>query len=232
MPISVDPPELPGLVAGDATQAILTVGVDEVGRGALFGPVVAAAVILPAAALPTLAAAGVNDSKQLGADQRTALAQQIRAVAVAYQIAWASVTEIDRLNILQASLLAMRRAVVRLPVQPDLCLVDGNQPIPGLSFPQHPIVKGDQKSLAIAAASILAKVWRDELMVRLSNRYPAYHLASNKGYGTPTHRRALQQYGPTRFHRTSFSPCRPGNERILPQQAALEMFDRSFDRTN
>lgn len=206
--ISVDQPDLPGLLANSTAQATLTAGVDEVGRGALFGPVVAAAVILSAESLPVLAAAGVTDSKQLGAAQRTALAQQIRAAAVAYHIAYASVGEIDRLNILQASLLAMRRAVSRLAVPPQLCLVDGNQRIPGLALPQQTIVKGDQKSLLIAAASILAKVWRDELIVRLSDRYPAYDLASNKGYGTPAHRRALQQHGPTRFHRASFSPCR------------------------
>ncbi|MBD2021469.1 ribonuclease HII [Leptolyngbya sp. FACHB-36] len=203
--ISLEQPTLPGFVAGaPATIA----GVDEVGRGALFGPVVAAAVILPDSVLPELSAAGVTDSKQLSPQQRQTLAIQIRASAVACQVGIASVQEIDRLNILQASLLAMRRSVLRLKVPPDLCLVDGNQRIPNLLVAQQTVVKGDQRSLVIAAASIIAKVWRDELIIRLSLKYPQYNLATNKGYGTPTHRRALQQYGPTRWHRRSFSPCR------------------------
>jgi len=184
--------------------------VDEVGRGALFGPVVAAAVILPDRALPILTAAGVTDSKKLSPKQRCLLADQIRDRATAYTIGYASVREIDRLNILQASLLAMKRAILRLSPAPDLCLVDGNQLIPALPFPQQTLIKGDQKSLAIAAASIIAKVWRDELITRLAGRYPAYDLASNKGYGSPTHRHALEQLGATCQHRRSFSPCRRG----------------------
>lgn len=187
----------------------LIAGVDEVGRGALFGPVVAAAVILRDEALPALAIAGVTDSKLLSAVQRSTLAAQIRSCAVAYQVCYASVREIERLNILQASLLAMKRAVFKLTVAPDLCLIDGNQRVPGLCLPQQTMIKGDQRSLSIAAASILAKVWRDELITRLSSKYPQYNLASNKGYGTPAHRLALQQHGPSRFHRRSFSPCRP-----------------------
>jgi ribonuclease HII len=182
-------------------------GVDEVGRGCLFGPVVAAAVILPIAAHESLAAAGVTDSKKLSAGQRELLAEKIREVAIAYQIGMASVWEIDRLNILQASLLAMHRAIERLSVQPDFCLIDGNQKIPRLLIPQQTLVKGDEKSLAIAAASILAKVWRDRLIVRLANRYPGYDLATNKGYGTAKHRAGLQMLGVTRQHRLSFSPC-------------------------
>jgi ribonuclease HII len=187
----------------------IVAGVDEVGRGALFGPVVAAAVILSADAVMTLTAAGVTDSKLLSAERRLVLAEEIRAGALAYQIAYASVWEIDRLNILQASLLAMKRAVLRLKVTPELCLVDGNQRIPGLELPQQTLVKGDQQSLAIAAASILAKVWRDALITRLAVKYPHYNLAMNKGYGTPTHRAALQVHGVSRWHRRSFSPCRP-----------------------
>ena len=183
-------------------------GVDEVGRGCLFGPVVAAAVILPVAAEDSLAAAGVTDSKKLSALQRSHLAEQIRAVAIVHQIGIASVQEIDRLNILQASLLAMKRAIARLAVQPDFCWVDGNQKIPYLLIPQQTLVKGDEKSLAIAAASILAKVWRDRLMVRLAERYPGYDIASNKGYGTAKHRAGLQELGVTAQHRLSFSPCR------------------------
>ncbi|SRR5579883_1035005 len=184
-------------------------GVDEVGRGALFGPVVAAAVILPAERLTELAIVGVTDSKCLPAQQRKLLADQIRACALTYAVGYASVWEIDRLNILQASLLAMKRAVLKLQVPPDLCLIDGNQRIPGLCYPQQTLVKGDQRSLVIAAASILAKVWRDELITRLAVKYPQYNLAANKGYGTPTHRQALVQYGASRWHRRSFRPCRP-----------------------
>lgn len=178
------------------------------GRGCLFGPVVAAAVILPDAVLATLSAAGVTDSKKLLAAQRTELAELIRSLTPDCTIGLASVWEIDRLNILQASLLAMRRAVLRLELPPDLCLVDGNQRIPGLLIPQQTLVQGDSRSLAIAAASIVAKVWRDRLITRLSLKYPQYNLAKNKGYGTTEHRRALQQFGITRWHRTSFSPCR------------------------
>jgi len=185
----------------------VTAGVDEVGRGALFGPVVAAAVILPPDSLNGLATAGVTDSKQLKAGQRTTLVTIIQRVAIDYQIGTASVQEIDRLNILQASLLAMRRAVLQLGVQPDFCFVDGNQLIPQLTVSQQAMVKGDQKVLAIAAASILAKVWRDRLITRLSSKYPGYDLAANKGYGSAKHRLALKQLGPTSLHRLSFSPC-------------------------
>jgi ribonuclease HII len=192
----------------DRFDSDLVAGVDEVGRGALFGPVIAAAVILPPAALETLAIAGVTDSKQLAPAQRRQLAAQIKSVALSSQLGMASVREIDRLNILQASLLAMRRAVSRLQPAPSLCLVDGNQRIPGLLMPQQTIVKGDQKSLAIAAASILAKVWRDELITRLAKKYPNYDLATNKGYGTAKHRQGIQQFGVSTLHRRSFSPCR------------------------
>ncbi|UBF26292.1 ribonuclease HII [Kovacikia minuta CCNUW1] len=204
---------LPGLTDCCAFEGAIA-GIDEVGRGALFGPVVAAAVILPAVAVPILTTAGVTDSKLLSPEQRQSLAVQIRTVAVDCQIGYATVYEIDRLNILQASLLAMKRAVLKLKVQPELCLVDGNQRIPGLPFPQQTLIKGDQKSLAIAAASIIAKVWRDELITRLSMRYPQFNLASNKGYGTPSHRKAIQQFGPSRLHRRSFSPCRIQEQRI------------------
>jgi ribonuclease HII len=186
----------------------LIAGVDEVGRGALFGPVVAAAVILPASAISQLSQAGVTDSKQLASRQRQVLAQQIQASALTCKIGIASVREIDRLNILQASLLAMRRAIVRLQPQPHICLIDGNQQIPNLAIPQQTIVQGDCKSLCIAAASIVAKVWRDRLVIRLAARYPGYDLATNKGYGTPKHREALQKLGVSPQHRRSFSPCR------------------------
>ncbi|PZV17161.1 MAG: ribonuclease HII [Leptolyngbya sp.] len=204
--LTIDQPELPGLRNRDSS--LIIAGVDEVGRGALFGPVVAAAVILPDITLADLAIAGVTDSKLLSAPQRQRLAVQIRSFAIAYQIGYASVREIDRLNILQASLLAMKRAVLKLSVQPDFCLVDGNQCIPGLLIPQETLVKGDQKSTVIAAASILAKVWRDELLTRMAVRYPHYGFATNKGYGTAIHRQAIHEYGITSYHRKSFGPCR------------------------
>jgi ribonuclease HII len=182
-------------------------GVDEVGRGALFGPVVAAAVILPEEVLVDLAQAGVTDSKCLTASQRQLLAKQIQAVAVDCQIGIATVWEIDRFNILQATFLAMRRAIARLNPPPQLGLIDGNQQVPRLTMLQQTIIKGDQTSLVIAAASIVAKVWRDELITRLAVKYPAYDLASNKGYGTTKHRLALQQHGISRQHRRSFRPC-------------------------
>lgn len=196
---------LPGL--NTSLEGLRVAGVDEVGRGALFGPVVAAAVILPESAGDRLANQGVRDSKQLSATQRQGLQQLIHNQAIAYSIGYASVREIDRLNILQASLLAMRRAILRLKVQPDLCLIDGNQPVPELLTPQRTVIQGDQTSLAIAAASILAKVWRDELITRLAQRYPAYQLATNKGYGTASHRQAIATYGATPYHRKSFRPC-------------------------
>jgi len=202
-------PQQLSLLESDSRCSLeLIAGVDEVGRGALFGPVVAAAVILPIGIDHELITAGVTDSKQLLPRQRILLATKIRAIAVDYKIGVASVQEIDRLNILQASLLAMRRAILRLEPLPTHCLVDGNQKILNLSLSQQTIVKGDQKSLAIAAASIIAKVWRDELLIRLSARYPQYDLATNKGYGTVKHRLALQTFGATFHHRRSFSPCR------------------------
>ncbi|WAL62796.1 ribonuclease HII [Thermocoleostomius sinensis] len=182
-------------------------GVDEVGRGALFGPVVAAAVILPPDVYSALAESGVTDSKRLSAGDRLRLAVQIRSVALDCRIGIASVQEIDRLNILQASLLAMRRAVMRLNPSPNFCLVDGHQRIRDLPILQQPLVKGDQKSLVIAAASIVAKVWRDELMIRLAAKYPDYDLAINKGYGTAKHQAAIQRVGISAQHRLSFSPC-------------------------
>ncbi|NER82001.1 MAG: ribonuclease HII [Leptolyngbya sp. SIO1D8] len=183
-------------------------GIDEVGRGALFGPVVAAAVMLDSEVEVSLAEIGVRDSKCLKARQREALVEPIKKHASSFAIGMASVHEIDRLNILRASLLAMRRAVNRLNAQPTLCLVDGNQKIPGLQIPQETIVKGDETNTAIAAASILAKVWRDALIVRLDQRYPGYDLASNKGYGSPRHRQAITRLGLSPQHRKSFRKCR------------------------
>ena len=196
--------ELPDI----AGEPRLVAGVDEVGRGALFGPVVAAAVILPVFALPQLALAGVKDSKQLSPVRRLKLSKEIQGLALDWRIGYATAQEIDQINILQASLLAMKRAVLKLKVQPDICLVDGRQPLPNLPLPQQTMIKGDERSLEIAAASVVAKVWRDDLVIRLAIKYPNYDLVTNKGYGTERHRLALQQYGPSRLHRMSFSPCR------------------------
>jgi ribonuclease HII len=151
---------------------------------------------------------GVKDSKQLSAKRRLELSQQIKAIATAYQVRYASVREIDRLNILHASLLAMRRAAIKLSVQPAICLIDGKHKIQNLSIVQQTMVGGDRISPVIAAASILAKVWRDELIVRLACKYPEYDLAANKGYGTAKHLLALQTYGASTQHRKSFAPCR------------------------
>ena len=185
----------------------ITAGVDEVGRGALFGPVVAAAVILPENISDDLVRSGVTDSKKLSEKRRYQLATQIRAMALDCKIGKASVHEIERLNILQASLLAMKRAVLKLSLRPELVLVDGNQQIRGLDIPQQTIVKGDSKCLAIAAASIVAKVWRDTLIMRLAKKYPVYDLTNNKGYGTKKHREAIVNYGVSSQHRLLFSPC-------------------------
>jgi ribonuclease HII len=189
----------------DVSQQVA--GVDEVGRGALFGPVVAAAVIVSPAAAKRLINAGVKDSKQLRGPTREILYEIIKSHAVDCRIGIASVYEIDRLNILQASLLAMRRAIARLSITPDLCLIDGNRPIPNFAIEQRTIIKGDQTEVAIAAASIIAKVWRDRLIIRLEQRYPGYSLASNKGYGSRAHLQGLQTLGPSLQHRRSFSPC-------------------------
>ena len=187
-------------------HSVLIAGIDEVGRGALFGPVVAAAVILPPS-VPEIIGAQIKDSKQLSAYTRLKLAREIRVMALDWKIGFASTAEIDRINILQASLLAMKRAVLKLMVQPDLCLIDGNQLLKDLPVPQKTLVKGDEKSLAIASASIVAKVWRDDLIVRLAAKYSVYDLVANKGYGTERHRQALQEYGPSPLHRMSFRPC-------------------------
>ncbi len=188
-------------------QALAIAGVDEVGRGALFGPVVAAAVILPTSALSTLVEAQIRDSKQLSAYRREELAKQICKLAVTWSVGFASSKEIDQINILQASLLAMKRAIFKLKVEPQLCLVDGIHAIKDLGYPQQTLVKGDEKSIIIASASIVAKVWRDDLIMRLALKYPMYDLVANKGYGSPRHLQALKKYGASPLHRLSFRPC-------------------------
>lgn len=180
----------------------LIAGVDEAGRGPLAGPVVAAAVILPAVTIP-----GLADSKQLAAPRRQALAAQIRATSPACAVGLASVEEIDRLNILQASLLAMRRAVEGLAPAPAEAWIDGNQ-APALDIPAHTWVRGDARAGPISAASILAKVERDRLMEVSDRSYPGYGFARHKGYATKAHREALARLGVSPLHRRSFAPVR------------------------
>lgn len=178
-------------------------GVDEAGRGPLAGPVSAAAVILD----PDHPIAGLADSKELTPQQRERLAVIIRERALAWAVAYAEVAEIDRLNILQASLLAMRRAVLALHIRPQQVLVDGLY-CPRTGIPSHAIVKGDSTVAAISAASILAKTARDALMVELHETYPRYGFAEHKGYCTAAHLAALREHGVTAIHRRSFRPVR------------------------
>jgi len=178
-------------------------GVDEAGRGPLAGDVVAAAVILD----PQRPIDGLRDSKKLSARRREELAQVIRERALAWSIASASVPEIDALNILQASLLAMHRAVRALQPQPGYVLVDGNR-LPRWHYASQPVVHGDDRVPAIAAASILAKVHRDGELVALDTRYPGYGFASHKGYPTAAHLQALRTLGVTPIHRRSFAPVK------------------------
>jgi ribonuclease HII len=186
---------------------LLVAGVDEVGRGSLFGPVVAAAVVFPSSLLADLAKIVVRDSKLLSVKQRHKLAAEIKTIAHDFQVGYSTVCEIDQLNILQASLLAMKRSVLKLKLKPQLCLVDGSYSLSNLDLPQITLIKGDQRSPIIAAASIVAKVWRDELIVRWDTKYPHYDLVNNKGYGTKKHLIALSQFGPSSQHRLSFRPC-------------------------
>ncbi len=181
----------------------LVAGVDEVGRGPLCGPVVTAAVILD----PLRPIHGLNDSKKLSEARREALYEEICAKALAWCIARAEVEEIDRLNILGATMLAMQRAVEGLAVMPKLALIDGNR-CPKLAGPSAPVIGGDAQVPAIAAASILAKVSRDREMQALDLIYPGYGIAAHKGYPTPVHLEALQRLGPTPIHRRSFAPVR------------------------
>lgn len=181
----------------------LLCGVDEAGRGPLAGAVHAAAVILPQGH----PIAGLNDSKKLSARQRERLYGEITTHALAWAVASASVEEIDTFNILQATLLAMRRAVAGLTVAPDQVLVDGNR-VPDLPYPAQAIVQGDATIEAISAASILAKVSRDREALQLDQLYPGYGFARHKGYGTPEHLAALENLGATPAHRRSFAPVR------------------------
>lgn len=190
----------------------LVAGVDEVGRGPLAGAVYAAAVILD----PVDALDGLRDSKQLSDAKRRELDREIRSRAIACCVATATVEEIDEINILQASMLAMERAVSGLQIVPEFVLVDGNR-LPGLPCEGEWLVKGDAKSDVIKAASIIAKVARDEEMIRLDEVYPGYGLAQHKGYPTQVHLDALQRLGPSAVHRKSFAPCQ-----VTPTQTDLD----------
>ena len=174
-------------------------GVDEAGRGPLAGPVCAAAVILPRG----LEIEGLNDSKKLSEKKRDKLFDAICAEAVSYGIAFASVEEIEEVNILNAAMLAMNRAIERLSVKPALALVDGNRNS-AIKMPSRCVVKGDAKCADIAAASILAKVTRDRYMLEMAEKYPEYHFEKHKGYGTKLHYETLREYGPCEIHRPSF----------------------------
>jgi ribonuclease HII len=211
------------LVCSDAPEQALRyhgfqriAGVDEVGRGALFGPVVAAAVILPEC-LDELASAGLKDSKQLTREEREALDVRIRGMALAFSVAEVDAETIDRVNIYQATRIAMLQAVQGLMMAPDHLLIDAMR----LDHPcrQTKLIYGDALSLSIAAASVVAKVHRDALMRELDAVHPGYGLASHKGYGTPEHRRALAEIGPCALHRRSFAPVRE----VDPDAAVEEM---------
>jgi len=181
-------------------------GIDEVGRGPLAGPVIAAAVVFLPGQLPI---EGLRDSKLLTQRQRERLESGVMSQALAWSIGAASVKEIDRLNIRRATALAMRRALTRLPFLPDHVLIDGN-PVPELGSAHEAIVKGDRFCQSIAAASVLAKCLRDDLMTSLAKRYPQFSWEKNKGYGTAAHMKALDEFGPTEHHRKTFSPVAQG----------------------
>ncbi|MEP2026214.1 MAG: ribonuclease HII [Reichenbachiella sp.] len=191
-------------------EGIIEAGCDEAGRGCLAGPVVAAAVILPS----DYSHAVLNDSKKLSLKQRNAIKEEIKSDAIAWAVGVVSHTEIDEINILNASFLAMHRAVDQLKTKPELLLIDGNRFKTYSDIPHETIIKGDGKYYSIAAASVLAKTYRDELMTDLHQDFPEYGWQSNAGYPTKAHRQAIRDFGITPHHRKSF--------RLLPEQ--LELF--------
>jgi ribonuclease HII len=195
----------------------LIAGLDEVGRGPLAGPVVAASVVLPAGCEYRL----FRDSKQLTAAARVRLFDELQEADAAVGIGMVSDMEIDELNILQASLIAMRKAITILPVRPDFLLVDGTFPVP-IAIPQQTLCKGESKSASIAAASIVAKVTRDRLMAEYHQLYPQYNFATNKGYPTAEHRRALKEHGPCPIHRRSFRGVREHYPDAFPDRSGPE----------
>ncbi len=175
-------------------------GVDEAGRGPLAGPVCAAAVILPEGAVIE----GLDDSKKLTEKKREKLYDIIKETAVAYSVAYGTLEEIETVNILEATYLAMNRAIEGLTVKPDFALIDGNRVPRGIKIPCETVVKGDSRSMSIAAASVLAKVTRDRLMLEYDKKYPEYNFKKHKGYGTKEHTELIKQYGPCEIHRLSF----------------------------
>ena len=172
-------------------------GVDEAGRGPLAGPVCAAAVILPEDAVIE----GLDDSKKLTEKKREGLYDIIKETAVAYSVAYGTLEEIETVNILEATYLAMNRAIEGLSVKPDFALIDGNRVPRGIKIPCETVVKGDSKSMSVAAASVLAKVTRDRLMLEYDKKYPEYNFKKHKGYGTKEHTELIKQYGPCEIHR-------------------------------
>lgn len=201
------------------TPILMLAGVDEVGRGPLAGPVIAAAVILD----PSRPITGLRDSKRLTAARRAELAEIIEAQALAVGVGRAEVAEIDLLNILRASLLAMERAVANLAVQPDVVYVDGNI-TPKLAMPAVAIVGGDDRVASISAASIVAKVIRDREMDRAAAHYPNYGFERHKGYATAAHLEALERFGPSPLHRLSFAPIRES----MIESSAVVMFENEI----
>ncbi len=202
------------MLFSDLSMRQCTAGVDEVGRGPLAGPVVAAAVILRPNAWPV----GLKDSKRLTARRREVLAQEIRAQAWCWALGRAEVSEIDDLNILRASHLAMQRAVAGLSLRPEFLLVDGNL-LPSFAIPAVAVIKGDDRVPEISAASIIAKVARDAEMVRVARDYPGYGLEKHKGYPTAEHLAALRRLGPCPLHRCSFAPIREAVARQAARKA-------------
>jgi len=208
----VRPPNIMPSLLSSHTPDLIEAGCDEAGRGCLAGPVCAAAVVLPKDFAHPL----LNDSKQLTEHQREMLRPVIEREAVAWAVAMVEPAEIDRINILKASFMAMHRALDALSLSPELILVDGNRFVRYRSVPHCCVVKGDGKYASIAAASVLAKTWRDEAMLLLHEQHPQYNWLGNKGYPTEAHREAIRQYGITVHHRRSF--------RLLPDGEQLGLF--------
>lgn len=199
--IGMTQPDYSFEMTAQTAGARIVTGVDEVGRGPLAGPVVAAAVVLDPDRIPK----GLRDSKMLSAKRRAALAEALQDMAQ-IGIGSASVAEIDQINILRASHLAMERAIAALPVPPDHALIDGNMIPRGLAIPAQALIKGDARSVSIAAASIVAKIWRDKVMWDLAQQFPGYGWETNAGYPSKSHKLALQNLGVTPHHRRSFKP--------------------------
>ena len=188
----------------------LEVGTDEAGRGCLSGPVVAAAVILP----KEFSHPFLNDSKQLSEKRRDQLRPFIEENAIAFAVSFVWQEEVDKINVLQASITGMHRSIAKLKTQPEFIIVDGNKFKNYKEIPHETIVKGDAKYLSIAAASVLAKTYRDEYMAKIHEEYPMYNWQKNKGYPTKEHRNAIREFGPTKYHRKSF--------KLLPEQLKLD----------